>query len=150
MSSVERKTFVSKLCSSFTLTTIGVVRYCDIFCDLSREIHSYKIINMKIFKIELTVIILIYVIVITMSADLEINRKRPTGKNGWKIGKDSFKISPYFCNQDVDCNSFAGAKVKSQSDHCSCLCSSSSATFMFHNHEWGCQRKENVRILLGE
>ena len=94
---------------------------------------------------------LIYIIVRTMSTDLEIIRKKPNEDDGEKEGKDSFNISPLLCNETVNCGKFnAEAKSSSNGKQCKCSCSKEYATFMFKNNTWKCRNNKKVRGKLGE
>lgn len=92
---------------------------------------------MKICDMGLLVVLLIWEIVFTMTADLEITRKK---------GGDSFKIRSSLWSEKFSCKRFnAGGKSNG-----TCCCSKKYSTFVFHNKTWGCQENEKVRTLLGE
>ncbi|PFX17326.1 hypothetical protein AWC38_SpisGene18355 [Stylophora pistillata] len=82
-----------------------------------------------------------------MAADLVIDRKRPTGRNGWKNGRDVFKIPSSLWGETYNCTSF-DAEVTDNA--CTCLCPKKSATFVFHNETNGCQENVKVRNLLAQ
>ncbi|XP_027052690.1 uncharacterized protein LOC113679909 [Pocillopora damicornis] len=83
-----------------------------------------------------------------MTADLEITRKRRPVDNGWKKGRDSFKISSALCSKKFDCKTF-NAEEANYGDGCTCSCSGRFSTFIFYNKTWGCRENEKVRTLLG-
>lgn len=83
----------------------------------------------------------------SMAADLVIDRKRPTGRNGWKNGRDVFKIPSSLWGETYNCTSF-DAEVTDNA--CTCLCPKKSATFVFHNETKGCQENVKVRTLLAQ
>ena len=101
------------------------------------------------FNLQLLVFISILETVFTMTADLEITRKRRPVDKGWKKGRDSFKIPSSLCSKKFDCKTF-NAEEASYVDGCSCLCPRNYSTFIFYKKTWGCQENKKVRTLLGE
>ena len=104
---------------------------------------------MKMCNLQLMVFISILETVFTMTADLEITRKRRPIDNGWKKGRDSFKISSSLCRKKFDCKTFSAGEA-SYGDGCTCTCPGRFSTFIFYNKTWGCRENEKVRTLLGE
>ena len=101
------------------------------------------------FNLQLLVFISILETVFTMTADLEITRKRRPVDNGWMKGRDSFKISSSLCSKKFDCKTF-NAEEATYGDGCTCSCPGRFSTFILYNKTWGCRENEKVRTLLGE
>lgn len=102
--------------------------------------------KMEVFKIKFTVIILFYLTAIAISKELEIYRTRLPGEDGWRIGRDSFKIPPSLCNQGIKCTKFSAFTER----QCFCKCPNVDATFLLDNNDWRCSKNERVRRLLGK
>ena len=110
---------------------------------------------MKIFEIEVIVIIAICLIAVTISTNLEIIRIRPNEIDGWTKGTDIFKIPLSLCGQDrsdtVNCARFNAEVIAGQNgDQCICSCPNENATLMFENDEWSCRNHAYVRKVLGK